>query len=44
MSDIETADMHPRTLDKGQLAIDSESAEDLPPLPSHLTLRVSATY
>jgi hypothetical protein len=45
MSGIETADIRPpHTLDQGQLIIDSESIEELPLLPSHLALRVSASY
>jgi len=38
MSGIETVDMHPRTVDQGQLTTDSASVlEDLSSLPSHLT-------
>jgi hypothetical protein len=46
MSGIETADMNPHTLDQGQLRLttDSKSVEDLPSLPSHLALQVSASH
>ena len=44
MSWIETADMRPHMLYLGQLTTGSELVEELPSLPSNLTLQVSPSY